>query len=294
MTTPSLKQKLTVKVHKSLSTLLGIKLAIYSAIIFLIFGFPEFFASIPNFRQRWFGIASLVGYVVVTGIITYLRKWTIRRKISVYLQSNLLLFYSLIFYLRINSPTIDLAGYEFNSAFAFLPLLGLIFLVNRNLFNQNKNQTFLLISQVFLVSISTFSLLSLLETQRTASLEFSRDFLFEFFDQPNIVWIGFSSFVISIISTLNLRLNQYKDVILFSAILTVITSQIMFILNSFNITYWYQTLLFIVFWDFIYHPFDSIIHQEVSTRFYSKFMISLGYHALLFVLILFAFNNPIL
>ena len=95
------------------------------------------------------------------------------------------------------------------------------------------------------------------------------------------------------LSTLNLKINKYSEVILYTLIQTTLYTPIFYILNSLSITYWYMTLLFLIFWDLLYHPLNAIIHGESLTNFYSKLSISTLYHTVLFAIVIFAFKNPI-
>jgi hypothetical protein len=277
--------------RRSLSSLIGLKLTIFAGLVFLLFGYPQYFDSLPNFRPRDYALGAIGVYSIFALIYSYFGNFSYRRGLSVWVQSNLILMYSVIFYLRINSPLLEIFGYIIDSKLSFIPLLILIFIVNRNLFNQLKNQTYLLVSQVFLVSLSTFSLLNVLKS--TYAVNFNYQILFEFFNQPALFWILVTSTLISLLTTLNLKISKFSEVLLFTIIQTTVLASVFNILYSLDITYWYQTLLFLIFWDYLYHPLNSIVHREAETDFSSKLSISTIYHIFLFVIVLYASNNLI-
>ena len=268
-------------------SLTALVLAILAACIFVVFGFPGILPQLSTgLRPRTVSLLLLAFYALATLALGYFGPWSKRRGLSIWCQSNLLLVYTLVYYLRLNSEAFALEGFVLTRSYAFVPLLGLIFLVNRNLYAQAKKRTYLLIAEILLICVSTFSLLNVIETIPGAFLSFAYQFLFEFFNLPTLFWVILSSFVVALLSTLNLRLNRYREVLLFAGLSTSLFAGFFYILNSLSLTYWYQTLLFLVFWDFVYHLLLPIIHHEGEYNYLPKLTISLFYHVALFVLVI--------
>jgi hypothetical protein len=290
----SLLSKITFPkvIKKFTTTFLALKTTGLAAIIFLVFGYPEFFTFIPNFRSRWVGLLSISFYSLVILIIAYFGKWSKKRGLSIWFQSNILVIYALVYFLRFNSSQIFLAGTTIDKNYILIPILSFIFIVNKQLFNQLKKTNLLLVIEVLLITISTYSILDLLKITISDALTFNYQFLLEFFNLPQVFWVCFSAFIISFLSTLNLKVNKYSEVVIFTLLFTTLNVSMFYIINQLNMTYWYKSLLFLCFWDFIYSPFNSIIHRESDTNFISKISISFLYHLILFVVIYISYSNP--
>ena len=267
-------------------SLIALGLTFLAGVIFAVFGFPGILARVSTgLPPRTVTLFLLALYALLTLAISYFGRWSKRRGLSMWCQSNLLLIYTLVYYLRLNAPSFAIDRFVLNRAYAFVPLLILIFLVNRNLYALAKKRTYLLVAEILLICVSTFSLLNVIETIPGAFLSFAYQFLFEFFNLPTLFWVTLSSLIIALLSVLNLRLNRYREVLLFTGLSSSLFAGFFYVLNALNFSYWYQALLFLILWDFVYHLLIPIIHHEGEYNYLPKLTISLAYHLALFVLV---------
>ena len=261
------------------ATLLGA----FAGIIFILLGFPEIVNTLPTgLNVQTLSLIFFSGYAFVTLLLGYFGPWSKRRGLSMWIQSNILLLYSLIYYLRLNTTTFTFESLTLNRGFTFFPLLILLFLVNRNLYAQAKKKTYLLIAEILLIHVSTFSLLNLLDTI-PADFSTSNNLLLRvIFEIPQTVWLVVGGVFTSVLTTLNLRLSRYREVFLFTGFGGSVFIATTLVLNALTLSYWYQALLFVVFWDFAYHLLAPVGQHRQEKNYLAKLLISGGYHLVLF------------
>ncbi len=263
--------------------------ALLAAWFFLVIGFKSLFISLPFFSQRYFGILILglaVSFSLLAALIYKQRWW---ESLSIWIQSGLLTFYSFAYYLRISFTEFKFLNLDLNTGLVFIPLIMLIFLVNWNLFDRDSKKVYLLVLQIFVIIGQTFSFLNLLQADRTEIRAFSQDWLTTIFKLNNIYWLFLSSLSIALLSILSFKLVGIKKNLGLLVVFFVLCSQVILLIYNFNnFTYWYKTLLFVVFWDYIFNPFYTIASKISDPKFRPKLIISTFYHFILFLIILFS------
>ncbi len=286
----SIRQRLWMFIKSNANTLVSLKLSVVALLMFLVLGYPNILPDFLNLSQRWLGVITLSLYLVISFFLCLFTRWKWKRKISVWAQTNLLFIFSILYYLRLNSDSFNLVGVDFGPE-VILIILGLFaFFVNRRLFRRSFLRESLLVGEVVLISLTSFSLVSLFELTQSTELDTA---ILEFvFNLPQLVWIGFASVSIALISALNNGTTKAKNVFLFGVGFSLIFFQMMMLLNFLNLSYWYKALLFLVFWDLTHTTSKSIVLDETSLNFYPKLIISTVYHILLFSVV-FYFSNII-
>ncbi|NJL97123.1 hypothetical protein HC864_04925 [Candidatus Gracilibacteria bacterium] len=245
--------------------------------------YPEIITNYTGLRVRELGLIILIIYMIISGLFCYFIDWKITRKLSVWAQSNLLFVFSIIYYLRLNNDSFNFLGYTFTSILIILPIAFLIFLVNERLFKRSFLKEAYLIGEMILLSLTTFSLVSLLDLSSFAVVENS--LLQTIIDLPSQIWLGFTAFSVGLVSSLNLGTNKGRYVILYWLGFGFFSLQLMTVLGFLNFNYWYKSLLFLIFWDFIFGAVRAIVHSESTVNYRPKLLISSVYHITLFVVV---------
>jgi hypothetical protein len=271
---------------ENLGLIVATSLALLSGFFFLVIGYPDIFNSIPSFRQRWFGLCIFGICLLLTYLSCFYSHWKMLKSISVWMQSNVLLFFSFAYYLRLNNSDVGILGQKFDTGLVFIPLVVLIFTVNYNLFTTNKKRLLLVIPQVLLFCLQTFSFIGFLGIDRTTSRDFSQDWLSNVFNLPPLVWLLICAMAIGLVSVLNMKLQSLRKVLAFGLIFFVICFQILIAINTLNTSYWYKSLLFLVCWDFLFTPFAAVVNRVIDPKYKPKLSVSTMYHIGLFLLIL--------
>jgi hypothetical protein len=201
---------------------------------------------------------------------------------------------SFFYYVRLelnNSYTLPLIDVTISNRVILVPLVFLIFVINYNLFGKYLNKMRFILPQVFLFTIQIYAFLSVLQTDSTEKRSFSIEWLGWIFSIDSIWWIGFASIAITIVSTLILRLESKKNLLAFSGLFAFLIFQALISIYFFKIdSYWWQTILFLIVWDYIYPPFITIIEEKKDPKFNEKFLVSTVYHAFLFLIVIIVYN----
>jgi hypothetical protein len=261
-------------------------LSILSAWFFLVIGYPNLFAKLPFFTQRWFGLGILTACLVTTYLACYYSNWKLTKFWSVFVQSNLITLFSFAYYLRLNNSILGVGNVIISTSLVFIPLTALIFLVNLNLFGSKESKIYLILPQVLVITLYTFSFLSFINLDRTDVRDFSQDWLLFLFNLPLIFWLVLGSVAIALVSTLNSNVGFDRRKIGLVVLFGFLIFQALCLIYSLRFTYWYQTLLLIVVWDFLFHPFKLIMNQVKDPKFRPKMVVSSFYHAFLFFIVM--------
>ncbi len=288
-------QKLTKFASNQQVLLKALFLSFVATIFFVGISFPDLWQSYFLFRQRWFGLISIAIYILSSLIFVLITNWGVFRSISVFIQSNILALFAFAYFLRLNIRDILIFGFSFNTAFLFLILSGLIFLVNLNLFGENKRQHWLLIPQVMLFALQAFSLLSFTDTFITSRVSFSSDWLNVLFNIHPFFWLTLCGLAITTITVFSYKIDSLKEFFKVFGIFAFCIIQIIFLIYiivfidiSLNLTYWNLTLMTLIFWDWLDGNFRIIAQKLEDSKFYPRLTISTIYHFILFLIVLLA------
>jgi hypothetical protein len=264
-------------------------LTILVVFFFFIIGFPQFFSSIRYFSQRWFGVAIILVYLVVSFSLCLAQKWSKSRLFSTWIQTNILFLFAIAYFIRLNNSSLNFSTFEISTELVFIPLSIFIFFVNKNLFQSNKTTVIYTLGQVILISLCVFSLVYYIEIDSTAQRAYSNDFLLQIFKLPTYLWLVLSAFMISTISTLALKLKDPINLvsIFFFFFLTTIQTEI--IVSNLNFGYWAKTLVLITVWDYLFNGVLSFLIHPDYEKHKAKIIVSTIYHIALLAII-FIFN----
>jgi hypothetical protein len=281
--------KQTFSLYTAVSTFYSLNVALITSIwvsllslfFFISVAYQEFFSTYFNFfRVRWFGIAVLLVLALLTLLTSYLKHQKRIAFILTWLESNLLTIISFSYLLGIENRSF----YPFIIGF----LTALILLVNYDLFGKKTYQFHLLVIQVLLFSLQSFSWLSLLVASRVEVISFQEDSLSNILNLPSWMWLAVSALGITLITISSFGNLSVKKVLLYTPLLFYIFFQMFLVvenLNFANFFYWQKTLLFLIFWDFVYIPLKFITRDTKDDKYQPRLVVSAIYHALLVVII---------
>jgi hypothetical protein len=207
-----------------------------------------------------------------------------------------------MYFLRLSNTQFTLLGNgSFNSSFSILIFTTIYILSVWYAFTQNKNPTWLAAMGVFSILLSTYSVFdSVSELQSFNNATFLNPIFQIFLSNINpFIFSIISAFLIGYISYEIVSLKNVERFILFVFVIyQVIISLYLLSRSSFDsITYWLQSLLAFIVWDFIsrfWEEQDTTEEQDILEKRKSHDLVVRGlvYRGSLFLLVLFFY--PIL
>lgn len=258
-------------------TQVGYRQSIFIIIFLYIFS-GGIFAFFINSFTIWLQSA-------VVGLASFLYYTTVKKAILGVFELNL----PIVNYFILPRIVVIHTGY------VVIPLLVLLFLVNHNLFGQNKLKRPLLLLQNLLFAVLCFSFLELIKSDRTIVRNFSSGTLsFIGNINPNI-WVLVCTFMISMLSILRLKLIGLRKNLGFIFLLFFILSQFLLLLSPTkdfplvifgSFTYWHKSLFLIIFWSFVFYPISLISDTLLVDKFRDKFILSAIYHFIILTIAL--------
>ncbi|MEM1312746.1 MAG: hypothetical protein AAGF07_04770 [Patescibacteria group bacterium] len=297
------KQVFDSKVSQNQTLLLGIKnlqkillsiqaptiaiiISILNSLFFVAVGLRDI-PFVSRVGQRSIGLVILACIFTLTFLVAYYSPWDKLRKWSVWLRSNLLTFFSFAYFVGINAVNITVFGFTFNTGFAGAILAVLIFLVNLNLFGQNRTPMYLLVPQIILFCLQTFSFINLLEKDKTVLRDFTTDWIDYIFSFGDSLWLVICALSVAVVSVFSFRLKSTRESVIFILVVGILSLQSLFAIdNVFGLSYWFKALLFLVFWDYLYNPLLVLTTRAKDSNFRIKLIISTIYHLLLMLVII--------
>jgi hypothetical protein len=281
-----LQEGLSLALKSNLPVIIALNLSLLSGVFFLVIGYPQLFENLEFFRQRWFGIAVFLISLLITYVSCFYSDWSLKKRLSIWIQSNLLLLFSFAYFLRLNNSAIELPGLTLTTGLIFIPLTLLIFFTNYFLFSGKRLNLGLLLPIVLLFILYSYSFIGFLDADRTFVRNFSQDWLSLLFNLPPFIWLLICSFSITLVTVLNVRQSKSGKIAFFGLIVFILMTQIIIAVESLNTTYWYQTLLVVVSWDFLYGPVKTILSETKDSKYQPRLAVSTIYHMLIFIVIL--------
>jgi len=275
--------------------ILKASLLVFIAIIFFVgIAFPETIQTHFFSRQRWFGLTSVILYLLFSLIFVLLTKWSWFQSIAVLVQSNLLMLFSFAYFLRLNFREIIIGEFSFHTSLLSIPLALLIFLVNYRLFQDSSRVPFwLIIPQVLLFALQAFSVLSFTDSFLFSRVNFSSDWLNLLFNIHPFVWLTLAGLAIAVISVFSYNLEKLSDFWKIMAIFGFLIIQTMVFVYliqfadlALKLTYWHLTLLTLIVWDWLYNSLFIIAKKIPDPRFYVRLTVSTIYHLILLLIVL--------
>ncbi|MEI6728737.1 MAG: hypothetical protein WCK98_03790 [bacterium] len=259
----------------------SIWISLLSLLFFISVTYQDFFSTYFNFfRVRWFGVSVLVILALLTFFTSYLKHQKRVAFLLTWLQSNILTIISYSYLLGIENKSF----YPFIIAF----LTALILLVNYDLFGKKKYHFYILVIQVLLFSLQSFSWINLLAASRVEVISFHEDLLSNILKLPSWLWLAVSSLGITLITISSFGYGSAKKTLIYTPFLFYIFFQMFLVvenLNFANFFYWQKTLLFLIFWDFVYLPLKYIIKNTKDDKYQPRLVVSTIYHVALVLII---------
>ncbi len=265
----------------------AITIFLLSLFFFIIIGFPEITVYSIFFKQRTLGLAILSLIFLFTFLVVYYSKFSNYQKISYWLQSNILTFFSFAYFLRLNAAVVNFSNFNIDTRLVALPLSGFILYANYQLLTINQRKLTYLVPQIVIIAVQAYSFVNLIKLDRTSIRSFSYDWLALLFNLPGFIWFVVCALAITLVSLLSYKLKTKKQNLIFGLILFVLLFQALFAIDHIaGLSYWYKTFLFLVFWDFIYNPIYTISNQINDTKYQPKLVVSAIYHFVLIIALL--------
>jgi len=284
--TSFISKKMSNFIDKYSFVFVALILSSLAGFLYSIVGFRSLYEVIPFFRLRWFLLGFISLYLGVSFLGSFNGKYTLRESFEIWVNSFLMLMVSFIYYARINFFTnFPVLGLDLSSRMVFIPLTLLIFLINFNLFGKRSRSLVFTAPQILLIALQGFSFISTINTDVTFERDFSVVWLQWLFDVPIFWWLVISAFFISFVSISSLKL-KIKDALLYLGLFFVLSLQAILSIYILQITYWYQAILFLIIWDFLFVPVVMIALKKSDLKFMPKLWISSFYHLFLFTLII--------
>jgi hypothetical protein len=276
-----------LKTHSALVA--SLLLAALSIVFFLTITQSSILTSLSFFRIRWFALAT----IAIAAAATYYGSfWNIHIKdtigsITAYTHSFLLTIISYLYLIRLNSEGIAFFRYELNTSIVFIPLAILIFVSNYTVFTRRKHIQLLTVAQVLFVLLFSYAIIGFIDVDNTFARNFNQGWLAVIFNWPAWIWLLFGSLALSFISSHNIPHPNTEKRLLYLAGYYIMNLQILLVMYILNFTYWYQTLLALISWNFIYTNVLSLMTKKNDLKYKPRLAISIMYHALLFLIVLY-------
>lgn len=258
-----------------------------SSSFFLIIAFPRYLSQLPSFSQRLYSTYILVAIVVFVSLGVLIKYTTYPQKIVAWLRIIIPIIFSFAYFLRVSAVQFNLFSLNLSTHITLVPLVVLITGSTWYIISQKHIPFSLLLGQIVILAIQTYSLLGFLDFDRTDKRLFSQDWLSQLFSLNNSIWLILCSFGVSVVTVMSFDVSNTRKNLKYVLIFTVLIFQGLFMIYTLdNQFYTYKTLLFLIFWDFLYYPFKTIIKGTEDIRYAPRLIWSGLYHIFLFVLVL--------
>jgi len=264
-------------------TLVGGLLSLQLLAILLITNYNlEIKLRYPTFSLRAVNLVLFIGILVSSYLFSFLIKENATQTIIAWLKSNLLAIFGFLYFLTIESRIYVLI------LISILTILS--FLLNQDLFGQDKKPFYLIFAASFLFTLQSFALINFLEEDKTQFRNFPDSIVSQILSFDKTIWLIFCAGVVSLWCVASFKLKTVSKNLLFGLIFFAFSLQTLVAINSLNFDfflYWQKTLLFVVFLDFIYQPFYTISNQNTDDKYTPKLVVSSFYHSILMLSIFF-------
>lgn len=288
-------------------------LFVFSLGIFLAIDQQNFLLNL-NISRAWLIYGFFTLYLLGSVLGFYLLFKTVRisqlQVITGFLQSFLILLACVVYYFRFNSSYLVIANFQWGRDIVYFSLSLLIFLVNFFLLSRQRLPFWLLFLKVVVLNLSVFSFVNFINFDRTFLRFFTYQILEHIFSLPTLTWLVLATLAVTLVSISNLekqrqkpREKQKKEQnwlslelspqanfswqeawlnFLLSLFFALCSLQVLFLLSKLDyLTYWYKTIAFVIFWDFLYKQMQRHLRQEKTYT-----TLSAVYHLGLLLLVL--------
>lgn len=277
----------TIKSHVPL--IVALNLSILYVLFFLVITTPEVFESLEFYRTRWFALGIIALGFVTTYFGSFWNKNATSRIHSyiIFVHSIIITLFSFGYLIRLNNGGIQIFDVNIATSIIFIPIAVLVFVVNYNLFSNSSHAQLVTVSQALLIILFSYSIGGFLEIDSTAARTFNQGWLSVVFDWPAWFWVAIASTTVWFVSLRNIVQAFPDRKIIYYIAYLVVTVQLLLAVYLINFTYWYQTLLALIAWNFVYTNFYSLMTKKNDLKYRPRLTISVVYHIVLFILVLY-------
>jgi hypothetical protein len=257
-----------------------------SSSFFAIVAFPHYFTKLPNFGQRTYGIGILVVVLLtVTGGVC-IRYSTYPQRAITWLRVIIPIVFSYAYFLRVTAASFNFFGIVLSTHITCIPLVLLITGCTWFIISQKHIPFGFLVGQIVVLAMQTYSLLGFLDFDRTDKRLFAQDWLSQVFSLNSNIWLLLTSFGVAIVTIMSFDILHTRKNIVYCIIFGSLIFQGLFMIHALdNQFYTYQTLLFLILWDFLYYPFKVIVTGYKDDQYTPRLIWSCTYHLVLFTLV---------
>jgi hypothetical protein len=271
------------------SIIASLGLAFLAIGFFIVITNQEFFNFLPFYRTRWFALSIILASFCITYIGAFWNNAITSRWQSyiVFGHSIVLTLFSYGYLIRLNNSTINIFNYQFNTSLVFIPVTLLIFLVNYNIFHVHKHSQLLAVAQVLFIILFTYSIIAFINVDSSFARNFNQGWLTVIFNWPAWLWLIISSVAITFVSGRDIHHVNVERRWIYLLSYYLMNLQILIAVSLLNFSYWYETLLALVSWNFVYTNIYSLMTKKNDTKYRPRLTISIFYHLVLFLIILY-------
>ncbi len=261
-------------------------LSIVSLLCFIVIAFPSVFSRIPYFQPKWAGLLCIVSCIAIAVFSSFKCFTDPRERIFSTLQLSTVILVSTLYIVRINNSPFEFLTFKLSTGLICIPIAFFIFVITQQILKSTIS-IITLATVVVLASLTTFSLVYYFDIDNTTARDFTVEPLAYIFRLPNFIWVFINAFFIGLFTTLTFKLKSIIDTISVTFIFAITLFQSGIILNNMALGYWAKTLIFLIIWDFLYHPIHNYLKHPSENLFSRRLITSMIYHIALISLVLF-------
>jgi hypothetical protein len=258
-------------------------------------GFNPFYLNTFPITRRYIGLLIILSCLLLNICFSFFQKLNLRSRVKSVFEIGVVTFFTFL-YNAINSKqillTLNLFSFNLNlhTGLIIYPLLLLLFFTVKNSLCQNTKNNVLLLAQILLIYLSIFSIDSILLQDRSDFRGFNNIWFSTLFSLRPEIWTTLGTLIISIITVFWLKVNGWKDFLFQLISFFLINLQAIYLLkiipiNSFG--FWHRSLFMIIFWDAFYYLFRILNKKTPSSDLKLRISLSLFYHSILFLVVIF-------
>jgi len=272
----------------NIHTIGSFSLALLMILFFLVITRQSLFESIGFYRTRWATLIITILSLVLSYVCSFWNN-AINNKIqsySVFAHSIILTLFSYAYLIRLNENSLEIFGFNFTTSIVFVPLSLLVFLVNYNAFSGAKHAQLLTVAQTLFILLFSYSIIGFINVDNTFARNLSQGWLSVIFNWPAWIWLIISSVAITFVSIRNVANTNFERKLYYIGGYYLLTLQLLLAVYILNFSYWYQTLLALISWNFVYTNILGLMTKKSDPKYKPRLTISIVYHFVLFIFVL--------
>jgi hypothetical protein len=253
-------------------------------------GFNPFYSKTFPITHRYIGFGIISINLFSSLVFVYIQKFDWSTKLKSIFQINLISIFTFLYY-AINTKQYLFTFYNIrvDSGIIILPLIALIFFTVKNTLDQNTNNYFLQPLKILLIYLCIFSVDSI----------FSQDFsLFRNINnywfsillliRPEI-WTVLGTASISLLTAIWLKITTKKEFLIQFLVYLFLNLQTVYLIKIISLVsfgFWHNSLFMLIFWDTFFYLFKILNKSTISSDLVLRINLSLGYHSVLFLILI--------